>query len=121
MSGVVADAKLFVDQVHDALAGPQGSGITVRFGAIEQQLFELRQLLGAELRLASGPAGVAQRLDASLRGLLCPATDALLADAEATGHFGLVEPLIQQPQGLQTALFKRLEIAFDSSGIAHAY
>jgi hypothetical protein len=44
-----------------------------------------------------------------------------LADAEATGHFGLVETFIEKPQGLQAALFERFEIAFHSSGIAHAY
>jgi hypothetical protein len=93
----------------------------VRLGAVEQQLFELRQLRGAELRLASGATGMPQRLDASLRCLLRPATDALLSDTEAAGHLRLVETLIEQAQGLQSTPFQRLEIASDSSGIPHAY
>ena len=91
------------------------------FGTVEQQLFELRQLLGAELRLAPGAAREAQGLDASLGGLLRPAAHALLADTEAAGHFGLVESLIEQPQGSQAALFESFEIAFDSSRIPHTY
>ncbi len=34
----------------------------MRFGAVEQPLLQLRQLLSAELRLASGAAGMSQRL-----------------------------------------------------------
>lgn len=91
----------------------------MRLRTVEQQLFELRQLLGAELRLASGATREVQGLDASLRGLLRPATDALLADAEAAGHFGLIESLIEQPQGSQAAAFESFEIASDSSRIPH--
>lgn len=118
---MVADAELLVDQMHHPPAGPQGGGITIRLGTVEQPLFELLQLLAAELRLASGAAGMPQRRDAALGGLLGPATDALLADAEATRHFGLIESLIEQPQSLQTAPFESFEIAFDSGRISHTY
>ena len=74
-----------LDQPPDALAGPPGSGVARRLGAVEQPLLPLRQVRGAELRLASSAAGMAERLGAALCRLLRPAADALLRDAEAAG------------------------------------
>ena len=90
---MVGDAELLLDQPCDALASPQGRGIAVCLGAVEQPLLQLRQLLGAELWLAPGATRMSQRLGAALQRLLCPAADALLRDAEAAGDSGLVRPL----------------------------
>ena len=60
MSGMVGDAELLLDQPCDALASPQGRGIAVCFGAVEQPLLQLRQLLGAELWLAPGATRMSQ-------------------------------------------------------------
>ena len=121
MSGMVGDAELLLDQPCDALASPQGRGIAVCFGAVEQPLLQLRQLLGAELWLAPGATRMSQRLGAALQRLLCPAADALLRDAEAAGDSGLAEAFIEQAQGSQAAAFESFEIAFDSSRMTHAY
>ena len=69
---------------------------------------QLCQLLGAELRLASGTAGMSQCLGAASRHLLRPAADAQLCDAEAAGDIGMAEVFVEQAQGSPTA-------AFDSS------
>ena len=89
--------------------------------AVEQQLFEVCQLCRAQLRLAPGAAGMPQRLEAPLRGLLRPAADALLRHAEAAGDRGLAEALVEEAQGSPAAPFESFEIAFDSSRISHTY
>ena len=121
MSGMVGDAELLLDQPCDALASPQGRGIAVCLGAVEQPLLQLRQLLGAESWLAPGATRMSQRLGAALHRLLCPAADALLRDAEAAGDSGLAEAFLEQAQGSQAAAFESFEIAFDSSRMTHAY
>ena len=105
VSGMVGDAELLFDQPPDALAGPPGSGVARRLGAVEQPLLPLRQVRGAELRLGSSAAGMAERLRAALRRLLRPAADALLRDAEAAER---PTALLGVAQGYQLAVDETL-------------
>ena len=84
VSGMVGDAELLFDQPPDALAGPPGSGVARRLGAVEQPLLPLRQVLAAELRLASSAAGMAERL----------------GDAEATEPGGAPDRVIRRRPGI---------------------
>ena len=57
----------------------------------------------------------------SLLGLrVAPPVYAGMADAQATGHFGLAQPFAQQPHTLKTPPFQGVKIPPCSSWISHA-
>ena len=121
MPFVVVDPELVPDQASHPRASPQRRREAVRFGAFEQQRRQAFPLRGVQQRLASGAPGAPQRSSTLLQILPPPRTDRLPRNLQPSSRFRLIQPLVEQPHGLETALLQRLEIPLHTFGVAHTY
>ena len=82
----------------------------MRLGAFEEHGFELGELLLAQQRFAASAVGFAQARCAVLAILAPPFANRLSRHAQPSRRLGLVEPLLDHPDGIEAALLQRLEI-----------
>jgi hypothetical protein len=119
MAGVIAHAKLPLDQVCYPAAGPQWSLVAEFLGTFQQPRYQLRPLFFIQLRLAARAAG-RLKSDITFGGNGSgPTAHSLAADLDATAHFALVVTLPQELQSLETPPLQRLEVASHTTRIAH--
>src|ERR1019366_7175662 len=101
------------------LGSPQTGFVAQPFGASKKTLCESRLLPLCQPRLASCASGLAQGGFAALPLQQRPARHALASHARPASHFRLVQPLPQQPQGCEPALFESIKITPYTFWISH--
>jgi hypothetical protein len=116
---VAGDAKLPLDQIGHARAGPQGSLISQRLWSLREQLGEPLTVISREERLAAGAASFPQAVFAAGPIALHSACHGLSCDMHTARHFRLVPPLLPQADCGEAASFRSIEIASNSGGITY--
>ena len=119
MGFVIAHPALLLDQPAHPAGGPQPVGIARRLGAALERSFELPELSGAELGLASGSASLLQTAPAGERQLPRPANHRLPMHPQLPRHFALAYALLEQLGRLHPPLFQCGEISPHACSIAH--
>ena len=120
MVGVVSNIPALSDQPGHAFSGPKGGGKTVGLGPGLQGVLQFSQVLLGKLGLATCTSGFFQGGTAAALPIPVPAAGRLAMDAQPSRGLGGAESLVKEPAGLQPALFKLDEIAFDAFRITHA-
>lgn len=117
---MVSNIPALPDQPGHAFGGPEGGGKTVGLGPGLQGVLQISQLLLGKLGLATCTSRFFQGGAAAALPILVPAAGGLAMDTQPPGGFGGAESLVEEPAGLQSALFQLVEIAFDTFRITHA-
>ncbi len=105
MGRVIGHAKLLMDQVRDAAAGPDRSSKAEGFCSLLQQTNELSVLVGRQQGGRARRRVVAQRRDPLGGGAFEPLADGALGDAQSFSDVLLGPSLQVQVPGTETAAF----------------
>ena len=105
MGRVIGHAKLLMDQVSDAAAGPDRSSKAKGFCSLLKQTNELSVLGGRQQGGRARCRVVAQRRDTLGRGAFEPLADRALRDAQSFSDVLLGPSLQVQVPGTETAAF----------------
>ena len=116
---VVVNPEFVSDQASHPRTSSQRRREVVCFRALQQQRHQPFPLRGVQERLAPGASGAAQRSRTLFEVLPPPHTDGLPRNLQPPGRFRLIQPLVEQPHGLETALLQRLKIPLHTFGVAH--
>ncbi len=104
MLGVIVDAEVIRDQARHAGGGPEFVVPAVDLGTLEQQAFQLLEVVvGQAGRRAGLWACVQSAWDA---GVANPTRDALVMDAENTGDIGPAFAVLNECDGPLAAAFQ---------------
>ena len=116
---MIANAKFLLDQLRHTLGSPQVGFVAQSLGASQEALFELGFLPPSEPRLAARSPGLAQSALTAFAIQRGPARHALANYAQPSRHFRLVQPLPQQPQGLEPSPFQGIKVTPYSGRVSH--
>jgi hypothetical protein len=108
------------DQVGHPWTRPQGSFITQTFRTLQEQFDQVSFVGLIQTGQASRSTRSPQSHVATLLGFLPPPADCLVAHLKPTTDLTIVEVLVEKLHRLEAALLQRLEVAPDTSRIAHA-
>jgi len=120
MAGMILTAGLFLNKRTHPRNRPQSRSIPVRFGSFEQRRFDLLLLNRRQSGQSPGPARLEQSGFAFGLGGPVPAADGLAMNSNPARHFGLRPARLEQFESLETPLFQRFEVPFNTSRISHA-
>jgi len=119
VSFVIAHAKLLLDQVRHARAGPQWGFIAQSFGTLQQQGVQPLQVLPAQARLATRPPRLPQPRLALSAILLHPTGYGLTNHLDLASNAGLILASFVQANGLETAFLQGVKIASYTGRVSH--
>lgn len=106
MIGMVADRKLILNELGDALAGPDLPPKAAGFGPFEQQGNQLPVLVRSQQGFGPRCRVIAQSFDAMQSRSLQPLTHRTLSDPQGVGDLLLGPTLLVQLPGPEAATFR---------------
>ena len=119
MIGMVANARLPLNQINHPWSRPHGRVIPERLRPLQQRLFELVNLVRVQSRLTAGTADLLEPVEASGLPSGVPAAGRLGADPQAPRHLTLAAPTVEEFGGSKPPLLELVKIALQSFGVSH--